>query len=72
MQATAGSRAGSEVPSEIALICSRQQAPKPGQEITISYGDKSNEHLLMAYGELIAGHYTVGCHVAVCLEHVVR
>ena len=38
------------VPSEVALVCPRQQAPKPGQEVTISYGDKSNEMLLMSYG----------------------
>lgn len=51
LQATAGNTATSDMPTQMALVCSRQQAPKPGQEITISYGDKSNEHLLMAYGE---------------------
>ena len=51
LQATAGDTATSDMPTQMALVCSRQQAPKPGKEITISYGDKSNEHLLMAYGE---------------------
>lgn len=40
----------SVIPTQMALVCPRQQAPRPGEEITISYGDKSNEQLLMSYG----------------------
>ena len=50
------------VPTEMALVCPRQQAPKPGQEITISYGDKSNEQLLMSYGTYRA----VPCCAVLC------
>ena len=45
-----GSGMPTVVPTEVALVCPRQQAPRPGQEVTISYGDKSNEMLLMSYG----------------------
>ena len=45
-----GSGTPAVVPTEVALVCPRQQAPKSGQEVTISYGDKSNEMLLMSYG----------------------
>ena len=38
------------VPTQVALVCPRQQAPRPDQEITIDYGDKSNEQLLLSYG----------------------
>lgn len=38
-------------PKQIFLVCGRQQAPAPGQEITIDYGDKPNEQLLLSYGE---------------------
>ncbi|KAA6422499.1 MAG: hypothetical protein FRX49_07674 [Trebouxia sp. A1-2] len=38
------------MPTQVALVCPRQQAPAPGQEITIDYGDKSNEQLLLNYG----------------------
>ena len=41
----------SVIPTQMALVCPRQQAPRPGEEITISYGDKSNEQLLMSYGK---------------------
>ena len=41
------------MPTQVALVCPRQQAPAPGQEITIDYGDKSNEQLLLNYGECI-------------------
>ena len=54
------------VPTEMALVCPRQQAPKPGQEITISYGDKSNEQLLMAYGTCWAGCAVLRCAVLCC------
>ncbi|KAL0023620.1 hypothetical protein WJX77_008160 [Trebouxia sp. C0004] len=40
----------SAMPTQVALVCPRQQAPSPGQEITIDYGDKSNEQLLLNYG----------------------
>jgi len=43
----------SAMPTQVALVCPRQQAPAPGQEITIDYGDKSNEQLLLNYGECI-------------------
>ena len=43
----------SAMPTQVALVCPRQQAPSPGQEITIDYGDKSNEQLLLNYGESI-------------------
>lgn len=39
------------VPTEVALVCPRQQAPKPAQEITINYGNYGNEMLLMSYGK---------------------
>ena len=45
-----GSGMPTVMPTEVALVCPRQQAPRPGQEVTISYGDKSNEMLLMSYG----------------------
>lgn len=45
-----GSGMPTVVPTEVALVCLRQQAPKPGQEVTINYGDKGNEMLLMSYG----------------------
>ena len=50
------------VPTDVALVCPRQQAPKPGQEVTISYGDKSNEGLLMSYGTYLSGF----CRVVLC------
>ncbi|KAL3140376.1 hypothetical protein ABBQ38_004637 [Trebouxia sp. C0009 RCD-2024] len=45
-----GSGMPTVVPTEVALVCPRQQAPKAGQEVTINYGDKGNEMLLMSYG----------------------
>ena len=42
------------MPTQVALVCPRQQAPTAGQEITIDYGDKSNEQLLLNYGEFHA------------------
>ena len=39
-------------------------APRPGEEVTISYGDKSNEELLMLYGQLLL--YSVLCFAPCC------
>lgn len=43
-----------EAPSSIAMVARRGARPRLGQEIKISYGDKSNEELLMLYGEIPA------------------
>lgn len=68
LQVTAGGGASSGMPTQVALVCPRQQAPKPGQEITISYGDKSNEQLLMAYGftqtDNLNDFLMIGCPIA--------
>ena len=42
--------APSQAPKEVSLICPRKAVPKPGQEVTISYGAKGNEELLFLYG----------------------
>ncbi|KAL4859907.1 Mannan endo-1 [Chlorella vulgaris] len=34
----------------VSLVCPRWGVPAPGQEVTIDYGDKSNEQLLFLYG----------------------
>jgi hypothetical protein len=46
---------GSEQPRSISLVSERWRRPRPGEEIRISYGDKSNEELLMLYGMHIPG-----------------
>lgn len=50
------------VPTEVALVCPRQQAPKAGQEVTINYGDKGNEMLLMSYGRCWAPSLSAPVH----------
>lgn len=37
-------------PGAVSLVVQRKAAPAAGQEVTISYGDKSNEELLFLYG----------------------
>ena len=37
-------------PRDVALVCPRRAVPRPGAELTINYGDKSNEELLFLYG----------------------
>ncbi|KAK9806362.1 hypothetical protein WJX72_011435 [[Myrmecia] bisecta] len=44
------SKGASTLPSDIALVAPRSHAPKPGQEVTIDYGDKSNEELFLLHG----------------------
>ncbi|PRW58784.1 ribulose-1,5 bisphosphate carboxylase oxygenase large subunit N- chloroplastic isoform X1 [Chlorella sorokiniana] len=39
-----------EQPDAVSLVCPRRGVPRPGSEITINYGDKSNEELLFLYG----------------------
>lgn len=34
----------------MSLVCPRAGVPRPGAEVTINYGDKSNEELLFLYG----------------------
>lgn len=43
-------RPGNKPPSHLQLVCPRNRAPRPGDEMCISYGDKSNEELLFNYG----------------------
>ena len=38
----------------MALVTSRKSKLKPGEEITINYGDKGNEELFMQYGETMS------------------
>ena len=57
-----GSGMPAVLPTDVALVCPRQQAPKPGKEVTISYGDKSNEGLLMSYGTYLSAF----CRVVLC------
>ena len=38
-------------PSDIYLMVERSTACQPGAEVSIDYGDKSNEELLLLYGE---------------------
>ena len=38
--------------SKISLMAASQQLPVPGEELTISYGEKGNEELLFLYGRL--------------------
>ena len=47
-----GGSGGGGAPSAVSLVCPRggRGAPRAGQEVTISYGDKSNEELLFLYG----------------------
>ena len=59
------------VPTEVALVCPRQQAPKPGQEVTINYGDKGNEMLLMSYGTCL-GTQSVSTYAVFCMAVIYR
>ncbi len=43
-------QAGEEVPSSISLVARRRDVPRVGEEVSINYGDKSNEELLLLYG----------------------
>ena len=47
--------AGSTRPAgggKVSLVAPARYLPAPGDELTISYGDKGNEELLFLYGEL--------------------
>ena len=41
---------GEEIPTCISLVARRRDVPRVGEEVSISYGDKSNEELLLLYG----------------------
>ncbi|CAL8466595.1 g6131 [Coccomyxa elongata] len=41
---------GEEAPTCISLVARRRDVPRVGEEVSISYGDKSNEELLLLYG----------------------
>lgn len=36
--------------TSVRLVCDSARLPRPGQEVTIDYGSKSNEELLFLYG----------------------
>lgn len=39
-----------ELPTTISVVARRRDVPRVGEEVNISYGDKSNEELLLLYG----------------------
>lgn len=41
---------GEDMPTCISLVARRRNVPRVGEEVSISYGDKSNEELLLLYG----------------------
>ena len=43
-------RAAPSVPDRVALVAPLDSAPRPGDELLIDYGDKSQEELLLLYG----------------------
>jgi hypothetical protein len=60
-----GMKDTSAAPPYIQLVCPRGSTLTPGSEITINYGDKSNEELLYLYGFALEGNahdiLMVGC-----------
>jgi hypothetical protein len=45
---------GGCVQQAVSLIVPKRQLPKPGEEVTFNYGNKSNEELLFLYGVWLA------------------